>query len=236
MIFQRWTKSFAGTLDPWNLFMFIIFDIGTIDWDQLYKLRSHELSQKTDWKFYRFSLWRSSQRETKQPKTVLFTLKCILQALTALRSAHTRLVTSYWVNYCESGLHMNVGNLSQIFSPVCDPVQLRSLQLKPKKHSIFDLAPVCQPRMDVDPVVAKENENTNDVESSPPAKRRKDKPVDPIKQILGRAQTYLNQEFVYYYKVRGAYKRHLFVFFPKCPFIWFFRIRGALLTPSLVWM
>ena len=88
--------------------------------------------------------------------------------------------------------------------------------------------------MDVDPVVTKENENTNDGESSPPAKRRKDKPVDPIKQILGRAQTYLNQEFVYYYKVRRAYRRLLFAFFSNHPFFVFIPIRSALLILLLM--
>jgi hypothetical protein len=56
--------------------------------------------------------------------------------------------------------------------------------------------------MDVDRPTTEEVDTISEGGSPPPKKKAKTFTMDPVKQLLGKAQTYLNADFVFYYKVQ----------------------------------
>lgn len=58
--------------------------------------------------------------------------------------------------------------------------------------------------MEIDAPKVEHIDSDGEGTSSPPRKKAKNHTFDPIKHLLGKAQTFLNKDFVFYYKVRGA--------------------------------
>ena len=58
--------------------------------------------------------------------------------------------------------------------------------------------------MNPDVPTTEEVEALSDGGSPPPKKKMKTHTVDPMKQLLGKAQTFLNTDFMFYYKVQGG--------------------------------
>jgi len=55
--------------------------------------------------------------------------------------------------------------------------------------------------MDVDSHTVEKADSDSEINSAPPAKKQKTQVIDPIKTLLGKAQLFLNPDFVFYYKV-----------------------------------
>lgn len=55
--------------------------------------------------------------------------------------------------------------------------------------------------MDIEKPKVEQIESDGEGSSSPPHKKAKNHTFDPIKHLLGKSQTFLNKDFVFYYKV-----------------------------------
>lgn len=60
--------------------------------------------------------------------------------------------------------------------------------------------------MEIDKPKVEQPESDGEGASSPPRKKAKSHTFDPIKHLLGKAQTFLNKDFIFYYKVRWSPK------------------------------
>lgn len=58
--------------------------------------------------------------------------------------------------------------------------------------------------MDIDSTTTEKVDSDSELNSAPPAKKQKTQVIDPIKTLLGKAQLFLNPDFIYYYKVRQS--------------------------------
>jgi len=56
--------------------------------------------------------------------------------------------------------------------------------------------------MNVDSATTEKPDSDSELNSAPPTKKQKTQVIDPIKTLLGKAQLFLNPDFVFYYKVR----------------------------------
>lgn len=81
--------------------------------------------------------------------------------------------------------------------------------------------------MEIDKPKVEQHESDGEGSSSPPRKKSKNHTFDPIKHLLGKAQTFLNKDFIFYYKVRWSSHFKPLPRLRKCEFSQFY---GGLLT------
>lgn len=60
--------------------------------------------------------------------------------------------------------------------------------------------------MDIEKPKVQQVDSDGEGTSSPPHKKTRNPTFDPLKELIGKSQTFLNSNFVFYYKVRGAGK------------------------------